>query len=329
MDKVTMLKKAIKGELEGKVPFSFWTHLPEIDRNPELLAEETYQIFKKFDLDFIKTMNNGMYAIEDYPVEIDYSEVASGGVAKIIETPIKKDADWQKIKVLNIEEGALNRELQSLKKLLELVDGEAPVIFTVFSPLTIANKLSKNQLQDELETGNQNIHHALEEITQTTVDLAKKAIEIGASGVYFASQMGSYDLLTEELYEEYGKKYDLLVLDSVKEAWFNTLHIHGDNIMFDLFSDYPVDVINWHIYETLPELKEGQEFSQKTIMGGISRMDITNENYNSLRNQIYHSIKNLNGNHLLLTPGCGIRHPFSNETINYIKEVKTKVENFV
>ena len=30
---------------------------------------------KKYDFDFVKTMNNGMYAIEDFGCTVDYSEI--------------------------------------------------------------------------------------------------------------------------------------------------------------------------------------------------------------------------------------------------------------
>ncbi|SDJ36493.1 hypothetical protein [Aliiruegeria lutimaris] len=45
--------------------FSFWTHLPDIDRDAEKIAAATVEFQKTFDLDFVKNMPNGMYAIED------------------------------------------------------------------------------------------------------------------------------------------------------------------------------------------------------------------------------------------------------------------------
>ena len=87
MTKKERIQAAIAGEKPDKLPYSFWTHLPGIDLNPELLAEKTYEFYKKYDIDFIKTMNNGMYAIEDFGCEIDYSDIAKGGEAKVTKTP--------------------------------------------------------------------------------------------------------------------------------------------------------------------------------------------------------------------------------------------------
>ena len=73
MNKVQKIKNVLKGDDIGGVAFGFWTHLPGIDLDPVRLAEETYKFYKKYDIDFVKTMNNGMYASEDYGCEIDYS----------------------------------------------------------------------------------------------------------------------------------------------------------------------------------------------------------------------------------------------------------------
>ena len=48
--------------------------------------------------------------------------------------------------------------------------------------------------------------------------MAHKAIELGAAGVYFASQMSSYDQVSEEIYADYGVPYDLQVLEGARDG---------------------------------------------------------------------------------------------------------------
>lgn len=331
MNKNEKMRQAIGGHKQETIPFSFWTHLPEIDRQPDKLAEASFQLYKDYDLDFIKTMNNGMYAVEDYGTEIDFSEVAKGGVAKVVSTPIKENLDWTLLAKLEVENAtALQRELTHLKQLLHLVDGQAPVIMTVFSPLTTADKLAQGRLAQLMEQEDATyLHQALEHIAETTAELARQAIELGAAGVYFASQMSSYEKLTAEQYKTYGVPYDLQVLEGASAGWFNAIHIHGNDIMFDLVKGYPVQVFNWHIWETLPDLKEGLDYTGKCVMGGIARMDITHNRVNELRSQIYRSIISTRGRGLILTPGCGIRHPFAESTIRYLQHVKNETENLL
>ncbi len=328
MNKIERIKAAINGEKVDKLPYAFWSHLPGIDLDPEKLAKETYNFYKKYDIDFVKTMNNGMYSIEDFGCKIDYSQVPLGGVAKITETPILCGDDWEKIKAVKVTEGSLGRELYSLKLLLDyLKDEPVPVVFTVFSPLTTAEKLSSKKIKEHIKEGKGDlIHKALQEITNTTCELVKKAIEMGVSGIFFASQLTSFDEMTEEEYLEYGKPYDLQVLESASKGWFNIIHAHGNNIMFDILKTYPAQVFNWHAWETFPDIDEARDLAHKCLMGGIKRMDITNCCKNEVRNQIYKSLKILKRKKHILTPGCVIRYPLNEEMLKYIKNIKEDLE---
>lgn len=326
MTKAERIKAAIEGKQPDSIPYAIWTHLPGIDMDPVKLAEATFDFYKKYDIDFIKTMNNGMYPIEDLGCTIDYSDIPLGGVAKIVDTPVKTVEDWNKVRVTSIYEGALNRELTSLELLLKKTKGEVPVIFTVFSPITTADKLSNKLLTEHIGSGGgKQVHKALEAITETTCQLVKRAIDLGADGIFFASQMSSYNIMSEEMYREYGAHYDERVIEASK-GWFNVLHAHGENIMFNLLKQYPVQVFNWHVWESLPGLEEANVIAGKCVMGGIKRMDITNHNKNELQNQIYKCVKMLRGRGHILTPGCVIRYPVDEEMLEYVKKTKCKVE---
>ena len=328
MNKKERIQAAISGAQPDKIPYSLWSHIPGIDLDPQKNAEHTYEFYKSLDIDFIKTMNNGMYAIEDFGCKIDYSEIQKGGVAKVTSTPIAGPDDWNRLSVCSCKEGSLARELLYLKLLLEKLKGEnVPVIFTVFSPITTADKLSNKQLMSHIQQGGQKqVKHALQVITETTVNLVKAAIELGADGVFFASQMSSYDAMNVELYEEYGKPYDLQVLNAAAGGWMNVLHAHGDNIMFDLLKDYPVPIFNWHAWETLPAIDEALALTGKCLMGGLSRADITNRNKNEIQHQVFECCKQTNGRHLILTPGCVIRYPLDQQMLEYVKQIKESVE---
>jgi len=131
--------------------------------------------------------------------------------------------------------------------------------------------------------------------------------------------------MDEELYREFGAYYDKRVISESK-GWFNVLHAHGDNIMFNLLKDYPVQVFNWHAWETLPEVDEANIMADKCVMCGIKRMDITQKNKNEIQNQIYECVKRLKGRRHILTPGCVIRYPIDDEMLRYVKQIKCEVE---
>lgn len=82
MTKMERIAAAIRGDAVDTVPYSLWSHLPLIDLDPVKNAEQTYGFYKTYDVDILKTMNNGMYSVEDFGAVADYSEIAGGGVAK-------------------------------------------------------------------------------------------------------------------------------------------------------------------------------------------------------------------------------------------------------
>lgn len=316
------LQKILKKTDESifNIPYAFWSHMPKVDQDAILLAEKTYEFYCEHQISFIKTMNNGMYAIEDYGAIIDYSNVALGGVSQLVSSPISQMEDWGKIEYLNLDSGSMKRELDSLTKLLQLVDGKAPVVMTVFSPLTIANKLIKGSLNKYMEAeDNRPFVAALERIADTTSNLCSKAIDIGASGVFFATQMCSKDVTTVDNYLKYGRPYDLIALKGASKGTFNILHMHGDQIMFDELKDYPVDVLNWHIWESAPSVSEAVKKTDKIILGGICRHDITTGNIEAVKEQISATLAATNGKNIIISPGCGIRHPYDKTMLHDIE----------
>lgn len=321
LSKKERIRNAVEGKRVDQLPYAIWTHLPGIDMDPERLAEETYRFCRKYDTDLIKTMNNGMYAIEDFGCEIDYSQIEKGGVAKLISTPVNSVEDWKLIQKKDLSEcKAIQREIYSLKLLLEKVkDEDVPVIFTVFSPFTTANKLCGNRILKDIAEGNTElIHEALQNITDLTVQLVKEVNRVGADGIFFASQMSSCDVTDEKTFEEFGAFYDRQVLEA-SSGFCDTVHCHGTNIMFSILKDYPVDIFNWHAWESLPDLEEVKTCG-KCIMGGLDRRDITDRNLEKIDEQIEACLESFKGVKHILAPGCVIRYPLDEQTLKYIKE---------
>ena len=327
MNKKERIYAAVRGEKTDRLPYAIWTHLPGIDMDPERLADETYKFFKTYDTDLIKTMNNGMYAIEDFGCEIDYSQIEKGGVAKLISTPINSLDDFKKIKALDINEcKAIQRELYMLKLLLEKTkDEKVPVIFTVFSPFTTINKLCGNRILDYIKTGETKvIHEALKAITDLTIKLVKKVNVSGADGIFFASQMSSYDVTDEKTFREFGEFYDRQVLKT-STGMCDTIHCHGTSIMFDILKDYPVDIFNWHAWESLPSLEEAKA-TGKCIMGGLDRRDITDRNFDKISFQIEECLKTFEKKKHILAPGCVIRYPLDQKVLSFIKKTSDELQ---
>ena len=327
MTKIERVRRALEGKKTDHIPFSFWTHMAGYDLDPELLARKTAEFAREYDIDFVKTMNNGMYSVEDYGCELDQSQVKQGGVTKLASTPVSSIEDWKKIGPLDIHFGALNRELTSLKLLQEETGGQIPVVFTVMSPMTTAEKLTGGEVINHLLSGHEDkVLPALKAITDTTCALAREAIRLGAAGIFFASQIEYYGGKDDAFCEAYEKPFDLQVLRAAEKGWFNVIHAHGSDIMFDILKDYPVHAFNWHVGESLPQIEEARDTLDCALMGGLNRADVKENRKTRIHNQIYRIIKATNGRNILITPGCVVRLPLNQDALHYVRDTIWSLE---
>lgn len=316
------IKSVFKSRLNGSPLFSFWTHLPDVDRDAEALARETIAFQERFDLDFVKTMPNGMYAIEDYGCEIDFSAIPKGGVAEVVSTPFQSVADWAALRPARLDQGALARELRSLRLLREGLP-DAVILFTVFSPMTIAAKLSQGRVRQQIAEpeNHPTLKAALAMLAEDTAALSAAAIEAGADGVFFAHQDTGRRAFGQDDFSEFVMTYDLEALVGARRGRFNVLHLHGDDIRFQELCHYPVDGLNWHVWETLPSIEAALGTTPKCLVGGINRLSITQNDRDGVRQQIDRVIRAADGaGDLIVTPGCTIRHGFSPDTLTFIKD---------
>ena len=323
MNKVERVKAALACEAVDRPPYGFWTHMPGIDLDPRRLAEATAAFYGRYDLDFIKSMPNGLYCVEDWGSVCDYSDIERGGVAKVVEAAVTKVSDWDALEHVDPTRGSFGRELEHLASLVQCVGPGVPVLATVFSPLTIAGKLSNGVSREHLEDDPDAVLRGLEVITDVTCAFARETLARGCAGVFFATQEAIRSAYDEPTYRTYGEPYDRRVLEAASSAgsWFNAVHMHGDDILFDVVKDYGVDALNWHIGETPPSIAEYRGAGgTRPILGGLQRGHITRRNREGIEADIARSVKETNGRGLLLAPACVIRHPVDEATLLWTAE---------
>lgn len=316
------LRRVFDQPVGGRPLFSFWTHFPDDDMDADTLAAATIRFQQEFDLDFVKTAPNGMYAIEDMGVTLDFSEVPKGGVAHVVETPFERPDAWDSLPVADFTRGALARELRALR-LVRAALPDAVIVFTVFSPMTIAAKLSRGRIYDHLadRANAATVHAALGRLADTVRDFSAAAIETGADGVFFAHQDTGRHLLSYDDFSEFVRPYDIEALRGAQAGRFNVLHIHGDQIRFAEVQDYPVHALNWHDWETRPRAAAGLLSSGKCVVGGIDRWLLTNNDVAAAKRQIDTVLAQTQGlGDLILAPSCTIRAGFSSATFHAVRD---------
>jgi uroporphyrinogen decarboxylase len=225
--------------------------------------------------------------------------------------------EWKGLKELSATYGTWGKQLQLSQYLSKLLKDEVPFIQTIFSPLTTARKLAGDRVFQDMKEHPQIFHQALEVITATTVNFVKANIEAGVSGFFFATQCSTYDLMADQEHGEFGRKYDLMVFDEFQDkTFFNVLHIHGDNIMFEKLMDYPANCLSWHDRWVSPSLGQARKLTGKCLLGGINEKKVLAvEGVDVIQRHVAEAVEDAGRKGLMIGPGC-VADPRTPE-INY------------
>ncbi|MFN8456071.1 MAG: uroporphyrinogen decarboxylase family protein [Anaerolineae bacterium] len=305
MNKRERVYAAMEGQPVDRVPLSLWRHFHKRDQRPGELATATLEFYQRYDFDLIKLTPSGFYPIEDWGAQIVFS--SSDHEPPTLRKPvIKKPEDWRTLPTLSSTVGAYGRELEAIKYLVSQLDeADAPVLMTIFSPLTIAYKLAGDALLDHLRDNPTDVHIGLATIAETTSRFADLALEAGADGIFFASQLSRSDLLTEEMCQTFVVRYDLIALERVKSQPAPlVLHLHGANPHFETVNQYPAHAVSWHNHETGPSIAEAMQLTDKTLMTGLDLITLKEGTPAAVAAQAREVIKQTGGQRLILAPAC-------------------------
>lgn len=263
------LERCLAGDSPDRVPVALWRHFPVDDQHPEHLAKAIIAFQDTFDFDFIKVTPASSYCLRDWGSK-DKWEGDAEGTRTYTHHPIQRPEDWEHLPVLNPTHKALGDMLKCLEILKTYYKGTVPIIQTIFSPLAQAKNLAgEARLILHLRTAPEAVHAGLKRIAETTHSFILAARTKGIDGVFYAIQHARYSLLTPQEFDEFGRTYDLQVLEAANGLWLNVGHIHGEDIMFERVRDYPVQVLNWHDRQTPPSLTEGLKQFRGAVCGGL------------------------------------------------------------
>jgi len=314
MTKWERVEAALHGAEVDRVPISMWKHYHLQDRAPGLLAEVSLAFHRRFDTDLIKLTPSGLYPIQDWGATIQFGR-DDDFLPLAVRPVITSAADWETLPHLDVQKGALRRELEMIHHVAEGLDGSAPFMMTIFSPLNIAYKLcgdkvSGRKLVDYIRQSPRQLHAGLAVITDVVRDYGLACLEAGASGFFYATQMATTDLMTREEFLEFGKPYDLQVLEVLApKSWVTMLHVCQKNLMFDLVTDYPVDVINWAAGTSGTSLTDARRLTDKPLAGGLTLDVLLNGTEQEVYDMARQAIAEAGRRGFILAPDCVIKGP--------------------
>lgn len=305
LDHFTRLERCVAGEPVDRIPVALWRHFPVDDQSPDGLAAAIIAFQDTYDFDLIKVTPASSYCLRDWGVT-DRWEGDPEGTRTYIHHPIQNPEDWDRLPLLDPQRGALGDVLRTLHLLKKYYGGKVPILQTIFSPLAQAKNLAgEDRLILHLRTAPDALHAGLKRITETTLTFIEALKGIGIDGIFFAVQHARFSVLSASEFREFGRAYDLNILDAARDFWLNVGHIHGENIMFEQIRDYPVQVLNWHDQQTPPSLKEALEQVPVAVCGGLSQWStMALGTPEDVRREASKAIQETQGRRFILGTGC-------------------------
>jgi uroporphyrinogen decarboxylase len=302
------VRAAVAGLEVDRPPVSLWRHFPERDQSAADLTASTLDWQRRFGCDLVKFMPPGDYPTIDWGAESRF-EGAPGGTRTTTRYPVIRVADWAALRPVDVRQGFNGVILEAVRQTRAGLGVDVPLFQTIFSPLTVAMKLSRNMAIEHLRAHPDELHAALDAIAGVTRAMLEASIEAGADAIFFATQCADFSLMDEAEYREFGLPYDLRVLEPARGRALVMFHVHGEAPMFELAAHYPaelVQVVNWHDRRAAPHLADGLRLVHRCVAGGLNERAIVAQTPEQVAAQARDAVAQTGGRNLIVAPGCVI-----------------------
>ncbi len=306
LSKRDRLERLLAGEQADRPGVALWRHWPGDDQLPAELAASTLAWQRQFDFDFVKVTPDSNFCVGGWGAESRW-QGGDEGSRKYVAYPIQAAADWERLRPQDARAGRLGGQVDCLGMIGRELGEETPFLQTVFNPTAQLKYLAGGERAlADLRQHPDAVHAALRVITETTLHFLEAIRPTGAAGIFFAVQLATPDQLTPDEYARFGRPYDLQILEAARQMfWFNLLHLHSADAYFDLFTDYPVQALNWHDREGPPSLAAGRRAFAGALVGGLrQRETMLLGTPDDVRAEAADAIAQTEGRGFILATGC-------------------------
>lgn len=319
------VRAILAGDVADPPAASCWRHFFDKETSAEGLAEAMLSFQRQFGWDLMKVNPRASYHVEDWGARFQYSADPLASPKKVA-WPVKDPWDWTRLIVLDVHQGALGQMLHAVRLIEAGLKRQVPWVMTIFTPLSVAGRLvaSDQDMVQHLRQRPDAVHVALEVIAETFSQFASECLKRGASGIFLATtSWASRDLISEAEYQEFGRPYDLRVLEAASGAEINILHVCRGNNMLRLLADYPVAAFHWDATDsTNPNLAEGRELTGKAVMGGLDHKTFAAVTPEQVLRQATKALRLTQGRGVMLSAGCTIPAETQEANLRALRQVR-------
>ncbi|HZO26578.1 MAG TPA: uroporphyrinogen decarboxylase family protein [Chloroflexota bacterium] len=336
MNKRQRVLAALAGEPVDRPPVSAWRHFVDREQNAADLADAMLEFHRTYDWDWLKVNPRATYFAEAWGNTYDFSQYVSV-VPRASRVRLESVCDLAMIEPVDPAGGAFGEQLDALDRIRRGLDGDAPIIQTVFSPLSVIGWLAGGPagfeipglpaslplLRRAIEEAPDALEAALDAVTTTLTEYARITRAAGADGIFFAIvRLARHGYLSREEYARFGRPYDLRVLGAVADAPFNVLHVCGDQVYFDAIAEYPVHAISWNSQAPgNPSFGDAMAVTSSALMGGVDESaTLPSGTPADVTRAASAALSETGGQRTLLAPGCSIDHRASPDNLVALRD---------
>lgn len=303
LSKRDLLLATIAHKPTPRTPVALWRHWPAEDHVAEDLARATLDFQNRYDFDFIKLTPSQVFVAEDAGLTGVYEGNPEGDLVKG-PRPISSLEQWEAMTPQSIHAGALARQLRCLDLVIAGAS-DTPVIQTIFNPLTVATCLAGDRATIWRRRYPEAFKRGFDAVIETWRNFVGAVITGGAAGIFISTADASYRSMSEDEYLRWGRPSDLALIEAASPGWLNVLHVHGDDLMFHLVADYPVQIVNWDDRRAGPSLREGQSLVRGAVAGGVAQWGaLLSGTTDEVRAQVADGIAQTGGVGYMVAAGC-------------------------
>ncbi|MGE5642041.1 MAG: uroporphyrinogen decarboxylase family protein [Byssovorax cruenta] len=298
------IQAALKGEFIDRPPVALWRHFPVDDQSPEALADAHLHYQQNYDFDLLKVTPASSFCLKDWGVDDEWVGDTEG-TRRYTNRVISNPRDWEALPVLQPTAPHLAQQLECVRLIRAGLGSDTPLLQTIFSPLAQAKNLAGNDLLlEHLRHHPSAVMKGLKTIAETTRLFIEAARGTGIDGIFYAVQHAQRQLLSYEEYKLFGLILDRETIGPADELWCNMLHLHGQQVHFELANDLPFQIVNWHDRETYPSLSEAPSLFGGVMCGGMRQDTLVYRDRTEVQKEAADAIQQTGGKRFLLGTGC-------------------------
>jgi uroporphyrinogen decarboxylase len=317
------IEAALSGGRPDRVPVGFWQHTPTLDGDVMTFVRATVGSFERYDLDFIKLTPRMPTAILDWGVTLGTFH-PHRGFYFASKRGVTEPDDWSALQRIAPDAGSQAQQLAALRATRAAAGPDVPILVTLFSPAMAASFVADDAtFARHLREAPDRLRAGLTTITQTIADFATACVQAGADGFLYGIKHASARVLPWDEYAPLDAQFDRPLARALRDqTWFTIAHLHGQELAFDRFLDYPAHALNWYDRVDGPQLDRARAKKPDGIFaGGVDHeRTLLIGTPDEVRFEVRDAIAQTGGRGFIVAPGCTAPVSAPDENIRAMRE---------